>query len=601
MENQEPASHVHLAAIFFVCLLLYGWTLTFGFIWDDMALVNEGVIPKSLREIPRMFSTDLWDGVAGIQSKYYRPLPQILSAIDYALWGTTPAGYHLTNVVLHCGVALTVYLCALQLFGAAMPAFWVALVYAVHPAHAETVAWAGARTELLPALFMFLAIYAHLRFRSGNSWRWLVAGLVFAWGALLSKEMAVTLPLLIILAAFARKGRLKDECLWGLPYFLLLIPYFMIRAMVLSSQGISRDHVLERIYTSFGIYAGYFRQLILPYPARVCYDMPVRVTAADPLVFLPAIFLLVIIALAFFFWNRQRWISFGLFWVLIALLPVSGLPVIIRPFAMANRYLYIPAFGFAVAAGSLLLQSDWLAGKKQRSSSMVLLLAMVLAVATGTRLHFWRDDPTYYAKCAEDVPESAMTQMNLGGIKLKQKRFDEAAIHLAAAFRLDPDNPNLANNYAYALMENGELQRAAAILEKLEKENPDLFLTRFNLGTLYLLEGAADKALAEFSHAARIQPHRPQPYLRMGGIYLEQKNYPDAERNFREALARNPQDMLAALNGLGSSLLGRGKLTEAREVFGRALKIQGDNPIARKGLLELEATENHSPRRSLQQ
>lgn len=581
----------HSALIILLCFLLYGWTLWYGFVWDDVAFIQEGRMIQSLTNIPSMFSSSLWEG-SGQTSSYYRPIPQVILALDYHFWARNPFGYHLTNILLHTVTSLLVYLLAARLLRGMLPGLCAALIFAVHPAQAETVAWIGARTEMVPAIFFFTALYAHVRFRDGGGRLWLVAGLLSFWGALLSKEMAVTLPALVFLLSLSRGDRVYVSLLWSGVYGILLLPYLAIRSAVLGSVGMGDDPFGSRLLTGITLYVKYFQELLFPIKPKVCFFVQSKTSVTDPDVIISAIILVMIVAAAIFLWKRTQHAAIGLIWVLVTLLPVSGLPAIIKPFAMANRYLYIPLFGMALFISFLYQQMKPSAsGSVARRSWMAIGIACIglLGVLTFSRLHYWSNDKEFYSQCVLDAPDYGVAIGNLGGILLKEQRPDEAYPHLERAYSLMPGNLNVINNLAYLLMTKDQLNRAEELLVTARAIKSDHYLTRFNLATLYVLQKKIPAAEKEFTEASRLSPHRPEPYLRLGAICLDRGDNDCAISQFAAALERNPVRRGAILAALGNAYVAKGELRKAEESFQKALELQSDDRSITESLQKIRA------------
>jgi protein O-mannosyl-transferase len=222
---------------------VYANTLKNGFVWDDHVLIVNNPFVQDWANVRKLFSADYYAGVATSDvENAARPMWILSALVDVKLWGLFPAGHHLTSAVLHSLNSLLVFALGASLGGLAV-ALMAGLLFAVHPVHTEAVAAVGFRADLLAAFF---ALAAFLLYRARERWsgsgaavaaaRWgLLAASLLAYGAgLLSKEMAATLPLLLILHDRLLDPR-TDAGLWRraplyLPYAALTGAYFMFHA-----------------------------------------------------------------------------------------------------------------------------------------------------------------------------------------------------------------------------------------------------------------------------------------------------------------------------------------------------------------------------------
>src|SRR5574341_516770 len=195
-----------LALLVLLAGLAYAATLGNGFVYDDITLIGENKLLKRLDSIPQLLVSDWWkgveeqigrvrpdDGSPSSGDRRYRPLVAITYVLNYTIGGPAPLGYHLVNALLHAVVSWLLYLVALDLGFSAGASLVAAVLFAVHPLHSEAVAWVVGRPELLMSLGVLAGLWCAIR-----GYRWLALA-AFVCG-LLSKEQAVVLPALVVLA-----------------------------------------------------------------------------------------------------------------------------------------------------------------------------------------------------------------------------------------------------------------------------------------------------------------------------------------------------------------------------------------------------------------
>jgi hypothetical protein len=250
LESPKAQLAVGFVLIFTACLVGYWQSLSVGFLLDDFLHVD--YVSKALAGNWSPFLNNFTGNWAGSDiMKSYRPVASLTIFLDYLFWQTEGFGFHLTNVIVFFGCCAFVSLITLELSGrygnrlGATPAIWAGLLFAVYPLHPEAVAWVIGRVDLLCGLFYLASVFCYLRFRLLRDTVYLKGSLLCFLLALLSKEMAVTLPVVITLAelllpALERSRRPWQETVaerlkFVLSFWLLLGLYAAFRAVLLGT------------------------------------------------------------------------------------------------------------------------------------------------------------------------------------------------------------------------------------------------------------------------------------------------------------------------------------------------------------------------------
>src|SRR3989337_99951 len=267
--------------VIFSSLAIYINSLGGDFIWDDIEQIVENPAIKDIGNIPSFFTSDLWRLISNptIGSYYYRPFFLLSLAGDYSRWELNPFGYHITNLALHALASFLIYQIGRRLFLNSTPAFLGSMFFAVHPVHVESVAWISGRTDPMAALFFLLSFYFYILFRDGKGLTMLIFSLISYFFSLLSKEIGITLPLLLLVYELSFKpqsviqdkvshppltkggwGDFRDNKIRILQiagiYLVISVVYLYIRALVLGDaigQFSASPPFEKRIYTSFGV------------------------------------------------------------------------------------------------------------------------------------------------------------------------------------------------------------------------------------------------------------------------------------------------------------------------------------------------------------
>ena len=409
--------------VLLVAVGTYGNSVLNGFAYDDNTIIEGNPVVTEGRVVDALSSSYWPQVVAG--AGLYRPVTLSSFALEWRLWNGHPAGFHLVNVVVHVAVSLLVFLLILEV-STTLPALVGAALFAAHPVHSEAVANVVGRAELYSALFVVGACLLFWRDRGlAPLWRaarLLGVGAFYVMG-LGSKEMAATLPALLVLLALARNDdeRVTDRVRTDLPVFLLtgalLAAFLGIRFLVLGSvsgevpsptlMGLSTG---QRILTSLAVFPQYVRLLVIPLDLVADYAPAVLLPALTwgPDVILGLLVILGATAAAIFFWPRERLVALGIVWFGIAILPVTNL-LIPTGVLLAERTLYLPSVGLAfVVAGAV----SWVDRERRTSLGMCLVAAAVLCggfmVRTVLRNPSWTSTFAMLTTIGEEHPESLL-------------------------------------------------------------------------------------------------------------------------------------------------------------------------------------------------
>ncbi len=391
------------AAVAACAAVVYIGTLWNHFALDDNQIVQFNKLVLHFSGVWRAFVSPYWPLVGG---GMYRPLPLASYAIDWQLGGAA-WWFHAVNVAWHAGASVAVAWLARRWSGE-RAALAAGLVFAVHPVHVEAVANIVGRAEVMAALFVLLAVYAALA--HDNLW-WSAAALA---AGLLSKENAVVAPALIVwgwimgLAPRPSRGR---TAAYAAVWVALGLAYVVARWGVLGHELVGRpapvffgaSPVAVRL-TAVAALADVARLLVFPLTLRVDYSPAERTLVTTPLDSRFALGLLCVAAwsaLLWITWRRGRRVeAFGLGWIAIAVFPVSNLLVPIGVL-VAERALYIPSAGLALAAGA------WLKDLDTRRLAVVLgALVVVGGVRSALRIPVWYDTQSMIMSELEDSPRS---------------------------------------------------------------------------------------------------------------------------------------------------------------------------------------------------
>jgi tetratricopeptide (TPR) repeat protein len=609
------------ALLFASTLLLYGPVVTHRFInLDDdhyvtaNAHVSAGLNSEGVRWAFHTFYLGNW-----------HPLAWLSHMLDCQLFGLNPAEHHYINILLHAMNALILFVLIARGTGAPWRSFALAALFAVHPLNVENVAWVAERKTLLCTLFSLLALGAYAgyaRARSRQSavphicprladvgtrcfLRYLLV-LALLLLALMSKAMAVTLPLIFLLIDFLLAGdrttgkRVLALVVEKLPFFavILAFSYVAIRAQR-SAGAVSLSLPLGmRLEHAVISYLAYIGKAL--WPAHLAIFYPYPKAAPSPMALIASLAALLAITAFTLLLRRHRYLLAGWAFFLVSLLPVIGIVQVGRQ-SMADRYMYTPLIG-------LLAMAVWgVAELRERlripAAAVALLAACVAGAAvytTRVTLGYWQDSRTLFLH-AEQVAgaPNEVIETNLGEACYAAGDAEEAVRHYRAAIAADPRcslaHYDLGNYFLDRDRPAESVPEFKAAIVSAESRQTEEY-AEGNLGTAYLLLGENALAESAFSAALRIEPLTQPALIGRGQALYRQGRYAEAEADFARAIEVRPLPQLFYL--LGTALEAEGKSDLALRAYSAALARDPGMNAAQQRISVLQDTGREDQPRS---
>ncbi len=522
-----------------------------SFALDDVPIIVENALIKSLAKLPTLLTAGYWAGFFGphFGGDLYRPLVLASFALNYAVGGLNPFGYHLVNLLLHLAVCWALYVLARQLdlsWGGALVASGL---FAVHPLHTEAVTGIVGRAELLMTLGVLLAVVWYRR--GGGPDRLEPRFAVASWGAfvlaLLSKEQAIMLPALLALSDLigvtGRQGRGKwseiSRDVWRryIGYLLLVVAYLLLRVTVLripffeGPKGITfLNNPLAyvswdvRLLTALEVAGKYLWLFIWPLRLSADYSynaIPLATSIWETAVLLAGVTWIGLLMLGIYAYVRGvRSVCFGVGCTILMFLPVSNLFIPIGTI-MGERLFYLPSVGLCLVGGAgwdrlvTWARSAGLYRQLRPVSVGVLALALLLlSTRTILRNQDWRSTETLFQSTAQVVPQSAKVYAVRGDSLLDAGRFDEAIEALERAVRIEPnyERAYLTLGIAYAMKGRWDeaeaaFRRGLTSAETTQGPEHPLVADGLNkLAVLYVMQGQAAEPPLSTAKYAQAEP-----------------------------------------------------------------------------------------------
>ncbi|MGH9524080.1 MAG: tetratricopeptide repeat protein [Terriglobales bacterium] len=539
-----------LAAVLAASSVAYLWTLHFGFVYDDLGQIVANPLIQSWKFLPQYFHGNVWMQQSAL-GNYFRPLFLVWLLLNHTLFGLHPAFWHLSTVAVHLGATALVYLLALRLSGRQKVAAIAAVIFGVHPAHVESVAWISGVTDALLALLLIPSFLAFMNYREKKGAKWLGISVAFYALALLAKETAVVLPVFVFLYVIfwpdaSWKRKFADAFLLAVPYALVTVPYLLLRASAL--HGVAHRTVdiplSISFYTMPSVLWFYVRHLLAPLRLSAFYDTPYITHVSWKYFLAPLTAMVVTLAVIAAAWwkSRSPLVAFAAAWIFVPLLPVLDLSLLPMGDFVHDRYLYLPLIGFALLAGLAFeaLDRRKLAGVPLGTTAVIVI---VIALTAGTIAQSlpWRDDIPLYQHGMRIAPLNDLPRNKLAATYVARGMYEQGIDAYKFVLANDPEYWYANYRMGYAQHMLGRYDAAQSFLEKAATENgaPDvLYYLGLNATKLKRYE-MAEQALAR---AIERNPQAPGYEFALGVALKEDGKLDPALQIFLSELKRDPND-----------------------------------------------------------
>ncbi len=551
--------------------------------WDDQKYVYEN---PHIRSFNVSFLKWAFLGFHSASVGNWLPLTWISYALDYTVWRLNPAGYHLTNIILHSANTFLVVIISVRLIGALedisgrkanftggarlMVGVSTGLLFGLHPLHVESVAWVSERKDVLCGLFFLLSILAYLSYvarlngpsrpeKSHCTSRFYLFSLAFFSLALMSKPMAVSLPLALLILDWHPLGRISSFNSFRVAFteklpFLIFGGCTSVLAVIAQKKdgtimSLGRIPFSWRSLVSAKSLTCYLLKMVLPVDLVPYYPYPEHVSFLYARFFLPVACTVLITAFCVAVAKRQRlWLACWCYFI-ITLLPVLGL-VQIGEQSMADRYTYLPSIGpfFAAAvaaawawkkAGTL----KWERGLKLAGGSAAILVTLSMSYLTFRQIGIWKNSITFWNYVIKKEPGRLPIAYENLGVSLEDAgQIRKAITDYRKAASLAPLFFEAHYNLARGFTETGKLDLAISEYEKVIALNPSYANAYNDRGVVFTQMGRLDMALKDFGKAILLNHENAEFYMNRGKVYTMSGNSESAAADFRKACGMGDMD-----------------------------------------------------------
>jgi len=588
--------------IVLACLTVYIPAMRAGFVWDDDSMLTGNIVLDENGLYQSWFTTK--------QGNYW-PITWTSYWLEHKLWKLKPAGYHITNILIHTVCSLLIWRILVQLNIPA--AFAAAIIFAVHPVNVESVAWIAQRKTILAMLFFLLSLFYYLRFdQTGRRVFYALSVILFIL-AMLSKGSVVGLPVVILLCVWWLRGIIaRRDIIRSIPFFVVSAVMSAVEIWFQYSRAIGEDVVRSDSFPSRLAGAGwavwfYLYKAVLPVNLAFIYPRW-KINPANLVSYVPGLLLVILLVVAWRYrrgWGRP--VFFALSFYVVMLLPVLGFFNIyfMRYSFVADHYQYVSIISVICLVVGVIYR--YLGLGVLRIAAILALI--ILGTAAWQRSSDYRNSETlwydtlakdpnswmahnevgliiksqgrpdeaagHYRKALELKPDYVEAYNNLGNTFQFQRKFDEAVEYYRQALNFAPKSAETHNNLGAALQRLGRLDEAISHFREALKKRPDFVEALNNLGYALQSQEKTDEAIICYQHALKIRPLSAEVNNNMGIALVAKGKLDEAVAHYRRALLTDP-NYADVYQNLGQTLEMQGRFDEAAENFAQALRVKPD-------------------------
>ena len=622
--NRRHLPYYLAALVFLITFAVYLSALRNDFVnWDDDVYVynNPNIRSLSFAFLRKAFF-DFYEA-------NWIPLTWTSHALDYAMWGLNPLGHHLTNNILHAANTSIVVILIIGLLRAAhttlilpgggtgagltpvpnerailITASVTGVLFGLHPLHVESAAWVAERKDLLCALFFLLSLMMYTRYAAitGNEPKqpyfkarlinkYYLLSLGFSMLALLSKPMAVTLPVVLLILdwyPFKRIGSLKtfqSAFIEKLPFIAFSLISTLLTVLAQRAGGAIggiQPPLSTRMLVAARSLMAYLYHMILPVNLMPYYPYPKEFSS--PVALEHGIFAALVIGITITVIMRVKKEKIGLaIWCcyVITLLPVLGIMVQAGTQAMADRYTYLPSLGPFLLIGSaaawVWTKTDhlgpWGPAAKGAAAVVALSIGISLTYLTLNQIAIWKNSIDLWSYVINKEPDRVPFAYNNRGLAFRERgQFDLAMEDFNKAITLDPTFANAYTSRGWTFKDMGQIDRAMDDYNRAISLDPTRYIAYNNRGMVYRETGRIDSALSDFTASIALNPSFAQAYTNRGLAFGQVGQLDRALEDYTAAITADPY-FSNAYNNRGLVYERTGLLDQALEDFNAAIRL----------------------------
>jgi len=513
-------------------------------------------------------------------AEFWHPLTWISLMLDYQLFGLNAGGYHTTNVILHILSTLLLFWFFHRMTGAVWKSAFIAAFFAIHPLHVESVAWIAERKDVLCGFFWMLTLCLYFFYTEKPALKRYLFVLFSFTCALMSKPIAVILPVIMILLDYWPLNRFQMQknnlFFWQLKekfiFFSFSIAFSVITLIAQPDHSTVKVYPLVlRLANAPVSFITYLEKTFLPHNLAVFYPFPSQFTLWQTY---GALLLIIIITLVFILLiSRLPYLFVGWLWYSVTILPVIGIiPVGIH--AMADRYSYLSGTGIAlVLAWGIpnLIKSENMRKKILFPAGLTFLA--IMALLSWKQCSYWKNSLSLFNHATHSTKNNYFAYDGLGIALVEEGKFEEAIMSFSKAILIAPDYlvPYINRGNTYEKI--GHDQKAIDDYNQVIRIKPNHSIPYYDRGIVYKKLRQYLSALEDFNKAIYYKPDHPKYYYARGTVYEKLGQYQKAIEDYTQAVILK-EDYADAYHNRGMIYGIMGKYQIAIDDFNKAIKLK---------------------------
>ncbi len=589
--KKDRTQNIYILLLAALTFIIYSQILKNDFVnFDDDVLIYENpLVIKSETQLKELFE---W----GYKAPHYKPLTILSWRLQYKIWGANPFPFHLFNLILHTiNAILVLFICRKLIFHLRVTPnvhlllpFILALIFAVHPMHVESVAWAVERKDVLFSFFFFSSWLCYINFLENKKYYWILISALLYGLSVLSKSMGITLVAVLFLTDWLYQRRnIKAIIIEKIPILITFIISLYLTGLLsnftghttglfdteASSGSVTHESTESQPSTNklillFVKLFLWFFQIIFPTRLSVLYSGKETVNALGVFIFVTPLFILAIAIVAFYFRKRFPELLFGLAFFIITISPGLVITDIGGHGAfLANRYTYLAQLGIFIALATLLLRVNNASVKY-----LLFCMALVYGLICFKTTNVWQNSGSLWTQVIKVSPQQSYAYSNRGQYYRQQGDYKKALADQNEAIKYDSNNYKAYSNRSKIHFDQGKSELAIKDASCAIELMPTFDEAISNRGAAYASLGKFNLALNDFNKALEINPENTDALSNRSLAYYMSKNFEAALVDVTDYLTLFPNS--ADMYNLRSLILNnKNRLDDALMDLNQAIRL----------------------------
>lgn len=543
-------SYYILGGILLVTFLLFYNTLTNNFVnLDDSGYIKDNPDIKSLsaKNIAAIFSS--------FYNANYHPFTTLSYAIEYNLFGLNAKPYHFVNLLIHLLNIFMVFRLIKKVSGKVQVALIVALFFAIHPMHVESVAWISERKDLLYSFFFIcgLSTYYEYTHATADRNKLYVYTILLFLCSLLSKSAAITFPIMLLIFDYYFQRSWKAKVLVEkIPFFLLSLVFGVINIFSQKSAGaINADlmpdyDLLQRFFVVCFTTSYYIVKLVLPFDLAVLHFAPAELPYYY---YLSPLFLILLAFLVYKARTMKRELIFGFLFYLVGISLTSQV-IPVGYVVVSERYSYVPYIGLFFIIGSFysaVQEKGSFVSLKPVINYLLAGITLFFIVITFQRNKVWENSINLFTDLVKKYPNQAHAHFILAKNLIDVPDLNAALESMNRSIELDP---KISESYFYrGNIYYGRQNYSAALNDYLKavELNPKYSEAYYNIGVTYNTTNKFQESIEPLTKAISLVPNEYM-YQTRASSFFNLRKLQEAVDDYSKAIAINPKAGQAYFN-----------------------------------------------------